>query len=230
MGRPNQQPRSQPDEPLAAQTQIQLSDIPQTDDNSQVVILNIESQVSDTPMTTVQVFAIVSLTLRVVTWLCLLASLIILASNTSNIKLTRFTEIKVRFNNIYAYRYMMSAIVIGFAYTCVQVAFEIYQLATRKSLRRGNMLPKIIFYGDKFLLSILATGVGAAFGATVDLKKQLDQSDDILESIGVTLISQYRSKIDNFFNLAYVSATFLLIAFLSSVASSVLSSLALQKK
>ncbi|XP_076907756.1 CASP-like protein 4D1 [Bidens hawaiensis] len=209
MGRPDQQPRSQPDEPLAGQAQIQPSDIPQTDDNSQVVILNIE----------------------VVTWLCLLASLIILASNTSNIKLTRFTEIKVRFNNIYAYRYMMSAIVIGFAYTCVQVTFEIYQLATRKSLTTGNMLPKIIFYGDKFLLCFLATGVGAAFGATIDLKKKVDQLDDFYESTyGELAFAGIRSKLDDFFNLAFVSATFLLIAFLSSIASSILSSLALKMK
>ncbi|KAK1416281.1 hypothetical protein QVD17_32070 [Tagetes erecta] len=82
----------------------------------------------------------------------------------------------------------------------------------------------------QLLLSLLATGVGAAFGATLDLKKNLDQLDDFLESIGQPLISRIRSKLDNFFNMAYVSAGFLLLAFLCSVASSILSSLALQKK
>ncbi|KAI3730461.1 hypothetical protein L1987_61631 [Smallanthus sonchifolius] len=223
MARPDQQPQSHP------QTQIQLPEIPQTEDHSQVVILNnSESQTSHTPILAVQVFAIVSLTVRVATWLCLLASLIVLASNTSNIK-DLYTDVKVGFNNIYAYRYMMSAIVIGFAYTCVLVPFEIYQLAMGKSLVTGNWLSKTIFYGDKFLLSLLATGVGAAFGATFDLKRSLDQLDDSFESYGIPYLSDYRSKLDNFFNMAYVSAGFLLIAFLTSVASSILSSLSLQK-
>ncbi|KAL8261150.1 hypothetical protein R6Q59_025199 [Mikania micrantha] len=225
MARPDQQPPTQPDEPLD-QTQIQLPEIPQTEDHSHVEILN--NSESHTPVSKVQAMAIVSLTIRVVTWLCLLASLIVLASSTATIK-GAYTNTKVGFNNIYSYRYMMSAIVIGFAYTCFQVTFEIYQLAIGKSLTMGNRLPKIIFYGDKLLLSFLATGVGAAFGATLDLKKNLDQLDDTFESYGVTIFSVFRSKLDNFFNMAYVSAGFLLIAFLCSVASYILSSLALQK-
>ncbi|KAK1416314.1 hypothetical protein QVD17_32103 [Tagetes erecta] len=231
MARPDPQPPAQPDEP-SAQTEIQLPEMPQPDqDDSHVEILNnSESQtLTHTPIRQVQVLAIVSLSLRVATWLCLLVSLIVLASDTSSIKGV-YTNVKIGFDDIYAYRYMMSAIVIGFAYICVQVPLEIYQLAMKKSLTTSNLLCKIIFYGDKLLLSLLATGVGAAFGVTLDLKKNLDQLDDFLESIGQQLISQTRSKLDNFFNLAYVSAGFLLIAFLCSVASSILSSLALLKK
>lgn len=83
----------------------------------------------------------------------------------------------------------------------------------------------------QFLLCFLATGVGAAFGATIDLKKKVDQLDDFYESnYGEIAFAGIRSKLDDFFNLAYVSAAFLLIAFLSSLASSILSSLALKKK
>ncbi|XP_076911369.1 CASP-like protein 4D1 [Bidens hawaiensis] len=225
---PDQQPRSQPDEPL----KIQVSDTPQADDHSQVQILNdSKPHYPHAPVRNVQVFAIVLLGVRVVTWLCLLASLIILASNTTPTIYTELFTYKFGFNDFHAYQYMMSAIVIGFAYTCVQVTFEVYQLATGKSLITGNMLPKIIFYGDKILLCFLATGVGAAFGATVDLKKKLDWIDDLLLLIndGYSFLTPFRPKLDNFFNMVYVSASFLVIAFLSSVASSILSSLALQK-
>ncbi|CAA2995752.1 CASP 4D1 [Olea europaea subsp. europaea] len=81
------------------------------------------------------------------------------------------------------------------------------------------------------LLSLLATGVGAAFGATLDLKKNLDDLDDILqENYDNTALSLIRAKLDDFFGKAYVSAGFLLFAFITSVISSVLSSLELTKK
>ncbi|CAI9296595.1 unnamed protein product [Lactuca saligna] len=230
MARPDQQPQSQSDDPHA-QTQIQLSESYQTEDHSQVEIVNhSESQVTNqTPISSVQVLAIVSLTIRVATWICLLASLIVLASDTSTIK-GLYRNVKIGFNDIYSYRYMMSAIVIGFTYTCVQLPIEIYQVSMGKRVMIGNGLPMIIFFGDKFLLSMLATGVGAAFGATFDLKKNLDDLDDYLESIGEPLFSQLRTKLDNFFNMAYVSSGLLLIAFLCSIASSILSSFSFQKK
>ncbi|KAJ9553943.1 hypothetical protein OSB04_017988 [Centaurea solstitialis] len=233
MARPDQQPQFEPDEPND-QTQIQLSE-PQNDQDDHMSQVELQSQSESQtthqtiPISTLQVLAIVSLTVRLATWICLLVSLIVLASNTATIRGV-YREVKIWFNDIYAYRYMMSAIVIGFAYTCLQVSLEIYQLSMRKRLMARKGLPKISFYGDKFLLSLLATGVGAAFGATYDLKKNLDELDDLLESRGDPLISQFRSKLDNFFNMAYVSAGFLLIAFLSSIASSIISSLALQNK
>lgn len=107
MGRPDPQPRSQPDEPHD-QTQIQLSDMPQTDDNSQIVILNDSvSHTSHAPISSVQVFAITSLTLRVVTWLCLLASLIIVVSNTTTYRIQYigfYIELKFGINNFYSYQ------------------------------------------------------------------------------------------------------------------------------
>nr|XP_043619990.1 CASP-like protein 4D1 [Erigeron canadensis] len=229
MAQPGPQPQSQPDDAPHPQTQIQLSNVSQTEDHSQVQIVNqSESHTTDqTPITTGKVSVIVSLTIRAATWVCLLASLIILAANTYTMN-GLYREVKVGFSNINAYRYMMSTIVIGFAYTSVQLPLEIYQVITGESFLTRNGLPKIIFYGDKLLLALLATGVGAAFGATYDLKKNLDDLDDLLEFYGDPILSGARSKLDNFFNLAYVSAGFLLIAFLCSIVSSILSSLALK--
>ncbi|KAF5939328.1 hypothetical protein HYC85_023587 [Camellia sinensis] len=84
-------------------------------------------------------------------------------------------------------------------------------------------------YCELVLLSPLATGVGAAFGATLDLKRNLDGLDESLEQYGIGSFYQTRSKLDHFFNIAYVSTAFLLIAFLCSLVSSTLSSLSLSK-
>nr|XP_043619999.1 CASP-like protein 4D1 [Erigeron canadensis] len=239
MARPDQQPESQPDEaPNPQQTQIQLSSVSQTEDSvsqiedhSQVQIANHSksSTAKSTPViTTVQLSVIGSLTIRAATWICLLASLIALAANTSSVNGV-YKEVKIGFSNIYAYRYSMSTIVIGFVYTSVHVSVEFYQVITGKSLLTGNGIPKIIFYSDKLLLSLLATGVGAAFGATYDLKKNFDDLDDLLVFFDDPILSEARPKLDNFFSVAYVSAGFLLVAFLCSIVSSILSSLALYK-
>lgn len=77
------------------------------------------------------------------------------------------------------------------------------------------------------ILSLLASGVGAGFGATYDLKKNLDDLDDILQRQGYTIIANIRSELDDFFNMGYVSATLLLLGFLFFGVSSFISSLAL---
>ncbi|KAI7995114.1 CASP-like protein 4D1 [Camellia lanceoleosa] len=70
---------------------------------------------------------------------------------------------------------------------------------------------------------ILATGVGAGFGVTKDLKRIMD----ILNKLSGNDLG---SKLDYFFNKTYVSAGFLFIGFLTSGISSITSLLALSKK
>ncbi|KAA8529895.1 hypothetical protein F0562_034501 [Nyssa sinensis] len=185
-----------------------------------------ESQPQPQPYKTLP---ITTLVLRVITLISLIVSLIILASDTATIK-GEYREVTYRFKDLYAYRYMLSVIVIGLVYTFLQLPFAIHHASLGKRLMSPDGLPHFDFLGDKVVLCLLGTGVGAAFGATMDLKKSLDESDDLLEQYEITLLSQFRSKLDNFFNMAYVSAGFLLIAFFSTIVSSVLSSLALSKK
>ncbi|KAA8529896.1 hypothetical protein F0562_034500 [Nyssa sinensis] len=95
--------------------------------------------------------------------------------------------------------------------TIMKTNNEVYEVDSRK-----------FFINYQEVVSfILATGVGAAFGATVDLKRRLDSSGNH---------SEHKSKFDDFFNVAYISAGFLLIGFFSSGVSSVISSLSLAKK
>ncbi|XP_059650725.1 CASP-like protein 4D1 [Cornus florida] len=185
---------------------------------------------------------IATLVMRSVTLTALLISLIVIASDsaTARVDLIKFT---IHFKDFYAYRYMLSTIVIGMAYTLLQIPFAIYHVSMGKRLVKHGGFLHFDFYGDKVsqlylhlyiyiyvLLSLLATGVGAAFGATLDLKKRMDDLEDDFQDYGVTDFSQFRSKADNFFNMANISTGFLLIAFLSSGVSSILSSMALFKK
>ena len=79
------------------------------------------------------------------------------------------------------------------------------------------------------VLCLIGTGMGAAFGASVELKKTLDLWDDYCETHGnpFPVFSQSRPKLDNFFNMANLSASFLFFAFLASAVSSLLSSFSL---
>lgn len=76
---------------------------------------------------------------------------------------------------------------------------------------------------------VLATGVGAGFGATLDLKKVIDDLEKVLEQNGLFNRAEPLNKLDRFFDLGSASTGLLLMAFLFMVAQSVLSSLALCK-
>ncbi|RVW34605.1 CASP-like protein 4D1 [Vitis vinifera] len=176
--------------------------------------------------------AITSLVVRLLTLIFLLASLIVIATESATMKID-FTEVKIRFKNVYSYRYMVSVTVIGLAYTFLQIPFAVHYACTGKRLGAHDGLLKFEFFGDKVISYLLATGVGAAFGATFDLKKNLDDLERLVRRMNIygsaLLFSEIRSKLDDFFNLAYVSAGLLLLGFLCFGVSSIISSLALSK-
>ena len=80
-------------------------------------------------------------------------------------------------------------------------------------------------------MTIVATGVGAAFAATVELKTKVHEMEDILEVyLDNTSFASNVPKFDYFFNKAYFPNIFLLIALFTCGISSSLSSLALMNK
>ncbi|KAL8102987.1 CASP-like protein PIMP1 [Apium graveolens] len=165
------------------------------------------------PPPTPVVAPLIKLVVRVLTFICLLISLIILTTNTASVFIN-FNEFKLRFQDVKAYRYMLATIVIGIAYTLLQTAFTIYE-ATRENRIGGSSFLLFDFYGDKFISLLLATGTGAGFGVTVDLK---DQFGDVTSSF------------DKFFNKGYAVSSMLLIAVLFTAVSSIFSSLSLPKR
>ncbi|KAG5237588.1 hypothetical protein OIU76_012358 [Salix suchowensis] len=152
------------------------------------------------------------LVLRVLTFAFLLISIVILTTNTSTLE-AGDAEFKIRFKDVYSYQYMLAAIVIGMAYTILQVALTLNHIVKRNAETSGDGNLVFDFYGDKVISYLLATGAAAAFGATNDMKP-------LLALFGF----------DNFVSKGYASASLLFLGFVCTAILSVLSSYALPKK
>ncbi|KAL8051433.1 hypothetical protein ABFX02_06G148000 [Erythranthe guttata] len=144
---------------------------------------------------------VIALVLRVLTFLALLISVILIGTNTIR---------GFKFNDFSAYSYMFASGIIGIIYTFTQIGFKISHLtAGYQSGLDGWLL--IDFYGDKVLSYMLATGAAAGFGLTVDLNHS-------------------SGRYSGFLNKANGSASLLFFAFVFSAVSSVFSSFALIPK
>ncbi|CAB4301153.1 unnamed protein product [Prunus armeniaca] len=152
---------------------------------------------------------IASLILKIFTFLLLLISLIVLCTNTVDV----YPQ-KLRFQDIYAYRYMLSTIVIGTAYSLLQLALSIHNVVSGQD---GILL--LDFFGDKLISYLLASGTGAGFAITVDTKRLTD-ADPLFDMIDIR----------EFYDKAYASASLLLLAFCSTAMVSIISSYTLPKK
>ncbi|EEF31519.1 CASP-like protein 4D1 [Ricinus communis] len=154
-----------------------------------------------------------ALILRILTFIFLIASLVILTTNTATLELD-LVEVKVHFKDVYAYRYMLATIVIGLAYTVLQIAFTLYYVATGNRMMSGDGNLAFDFFGDKVISYILVTGAAAGFASTKDIKPVFSGSGDF----------------DAFINKGYASASLLLIGFVCTAVLSVFSSYALPKQ
>lgn len=85
------------------------------------------------------------------------------------------------------------------------------------------ILPRIL----QICLTILATAVGYLFGATVETRKAVLAVPGFEGGYDA---DDYHSKIEKFCMMVYVSGAFLLIGFISSMISSIMSSKVLSNK
>ncbi|KAF3614029.1 CASP-like protein 4D1 [Capsicum annuum] len=154
----------------------------------------------------------VGLIVRILTFICLLISLILIATNTHTTFDDYGDKTKIKFNDFYAYRYLIATVIIGMAYTLLQTAFSIFFVTTGNRLG-GEGLCLFDFYGDKFISYLLVTGAAASFGMTQDLKN-LQTGDEL----------------NKFLNTANAAASLCLIGFLFAAASSIFSSYNLPKR
>ncbi|KAK1390152.1 hypothetical protein POM88_018330 [Heracleum sosnowskyi] len=168
---------------------------------------------------------LVSLGARIVTTASLVASIIILKSAKVTYKVDG-DKYHFSYNESSTYQYVLLSMLVGFAYNLLQIPSAIYYLKTGKSLINYYGFFLFDLYGDKLGLLLLATSTGASFGATLEIKRAADD----LKTIGGHDASDYKSKIGDFSSMAYLSAGLLLIAFVSSAVSSIISSLALSRK
>ncbi|KAK9186846.1 hypothetical protein WN944_018235 [Citrus x changshan-huyou] len=160
---------------------------------------------------------IAALFLRVLTFVCLLVSLILLTTNKIEEDIDFETIFKVRFNDIYGYRYLLATTVLGMAYTLLQIAFTLFSISTGNRIISGDGSFTFDFYGDKVTSYQLATGSAAAFAVTKELKRS-----EPIEGV--------EDSIDKFLNKGYACASLALIGFVCTAMLSVFSSYSLPKK
>lgn len=103
---------------------------------------------------------------------------------------------------------------------------QVFTLALPLPRSETKILSNSFLHLEQLGLLLLATSTGAAFGATLEIKRGVDN----LKTIDGKDASDYRSKMGDFSSMAYLSAGLLLIALVSSAVSSIISSLALSRK
>ncbi|RCV38501.1 hypothetical protein SETIT_8G147800v2 [Setaria italica] len=121
--------------------------------------------------------AAASLLLRVLTLLLLVASIIIIVTNKIYAPFTDVVDPpNITFRDFYAYRYLLSAAVIGCAYTLLVLPFAAIHVAQGRKIGRGRGLALFIFT-DVVLAVLIATGAAAGLGLTVEYQHQQQSSD-----------------------------------------------------
>ncbi|KAH0925067.1 hypothetical protein HID58_017323, partial [Brassica napus] len=152
---------------------------------------------------------VVVLFLRVLTVVFLVITVIILSTNSVTID-SQGTALKYYFKDVYAYRYMFSAAIIGLVYAVVQLFFTISELATRI---KNPINYQLDFY-DNIIL------IGNWFGGWIWSEQRLERCTSSINST---------DPVDKFFSRGYASASMLLFAFVCLAVLSVFSSYAISK-
>ncbi|PON32043.1 CASP-like protein 4D [Trema orientale] len=160
--------------------------------------------------------AIATIVLRVITIALLSASFTILNDDVLGTKYyhTDDRNKTLQFRDTAGYQYMVATIFLGIGHSVVQIVLAIY-LLMRKN-KDANKLLLFQFYGDKVISYLLVSGAIGGYIAT----------DDKGEFFGKT----NHDQIDSNLNKSYTSATLLLLGFICTAVSSVVSSYTLPKR
>ncbi|AES78114.1 putative casparian strip membrane protein [Medicago truncatula] len=157
---------------------------------------------------------IVLLLLRVLTFVFLLIALIVIVLTKETLE-TSFGESEIKFNDIHAFRYMISTIVIGFAYNLLQMALSIFTVVSGNRVLSGDGGYMFDFFGDKIISYFLLSGSAAGFGASEDLHR---------------IFKAGELPLNSFFGKANASTSLLLLGFLTTAIASIFTSFALPRR
>ncbi|KAG9457659.1 hypothetical protein H6P81_002167 [Aristolochia fimbriata] len=169
-------------------------------------------------MASARTLSIVTLVLRIVTLLLLAGSVVILATDKITSEGSTF-----RFKDVIAFRYVMATALLGFLYTLFQIPFAIYHVCTEKRLIQNESFPQFDFYADKIVACLVASGVGAGFAVSFELKRLLR------DFVGSLAFGDLQEQIDRFFDKANIAAGLLFLGFLCLLVQSVISSLSVSE-
>ncbi|XP_011070713.1 CASP-like protein 4D1 [Sesamum indicum] len=154
-------------------------------------------------------FPVTVLGARVLTLVSLIVSVVLLETNTVTVD-----GYHVSYHDFRSYKFMFYVTIIGIAYTVLQIPFAAYYMRKRKHLIPNSAFLHLCFYLDKLMMVLLGLGAGAAFGATMDIKKYV--GDNI-------------PKLQDFLTVVYIPSTFLLVGCIACGVSSVHSSFLLPR-
>ncbi|XP_031122991.1 CASP-like protein 4D1 [Ipomoea triloba] len=164
--------------------------------------------------------ALLLLVSRVTTLVSLAISIVILKNSTKTYpgKVTFYGDTydngyRIRYSDYSSYKYMMFIMVIGCVYNLLQIPLALYFFLRHNHLINHTGFVLFQFFADQVILALLATALGATFGATVDLDK------------GVRRKEKVEKNLHHFWRLVYLPITFFLIAFIASIISSIITSI-----
>ncbi|KAF3680033.1 CASP-like protein 4D1 [Capsicum chacoense] len=158
-------------------------------------------------METPRAFAI--LVLRLFTMLLCAASVPLMVSNSFELS----GGDKTKYSDIKAYRYVVAAAVIGFVYSLFQLPFALYYAIKGKRAFHGRFLGLLDFFVDKVMTFFMASGVGAGFGVSSELKRYVNGFVDTMETSGIDTFDELRNKSLKFFDRGNLATTPLLAGF-----------------
>ncbi|KAK1552273.1 hypothetical protein Q3G72_013581 [Acer saccharum] len=160
--------------------------------------------------------------LRFITLAALAGSIVVLFLD----KLTLDDGSKFTFKDIIAYRYVLATAAVGFVYTIIQIPFAIYHAIKEKRVFKNQFLPEFDFYADKMVAFLLATGVGAGFALTFELKKFVkDFFDSLRRNLGTPRVDESDSALNKFLDKALFATGLLFLGFLCMAVLSIFSSI-----
>ncbi|PON88713.1 CASP-like protein 4D [Trema orientale] len=159
--------------------------------------------------------AIATGALRIVTVVLLSVSFTVLNNHVLGTPYYRISDPGkiLQFRGTAGYQYMVATIFVGLGYSAVQIVLSIY-LLIRKN-KDANKLFLFQFYGDKVISYLLISGAIGGYITANDKRDFFDKSYD---------------QIDSALNYSNTSASLLLLGFVCSAISSVLSSYTLPKR
>ncbi|WOK97528.1 hypothetical protein Cni_G06236 [Canna indica] len=117
-----------------------------------------------------------ALALRIFVFFFSLVALIILATTTVTVPdpESETGKSKLRFKDVLAYRYLFSVAIIGCAYALIQIPISALSITKGKKIISRKAL-RLYIFADLVFALLLASGAGAGFGLTVDLKRAFNK-------------------------------------------------------
>ncbi|CAK7324849.1 unnamed protein product [Dovyalis caffra] len=167
--------------------------------------------------------AISTLLLRIFTLLALAACVVLLVTNYFRDAVFGDGS-KVTFKNLTTYRFVLSAAVIGAAYTLLQLPFALYYVFKEKRLIKGDLLLEFDFYGDKTIAFLVASGVGAGFAVSVEIKNIFKELFNAFADAGFEGTDDAKDLYDKFLNRGMIATGALAFGFVCMAILSVISS------